>query len=215
VHSGSALWNAAQRAQSLIRKAPKSADAWTAAGFAHIELQNVDYAKRCFERAVELAPEDPGCAHNLGRLLAVAFNDYAASLPLLKYATEAAPLNTTFAASYVDALATNGRRAPPSNKVRKPSSQLKALLQGLAHLPFTHAEQAQIRKLYREARKYTKSAETTNLCAATATWLWTKTSGYPLSISEVAAPFRAPVANVRALAKSLQENMSKAARERA
>jgi hypothetical protein len=149
----------------------------------------------------------------LGHLLDIAFFEHAAALPLLKLATEAEPMNASFAASYTHALATHGRQAQRPTTAKKPR-QPKALLQGLAHLPFTPAEQAQIQKLYSVARKYTQKTEAASLCAAASTWLWTQTSGYPLSIAEVSAPFRAPVGSVRALAKLLKENMSEVSRER-
>jgi Flp pilus assembly protein TadD len=213
VSSARASWNAAQRAQSLLRKAPQSAEAWTAAGIAHSKLRNFDYARHCFKRALELAPESSACAHNLGHLLDIAFRDYAVALPLLKLATEAEPLNASFAASYAHALAANGRHAPKQVNAKRPQPRMKALLQGLAHLPFTPTEQAQIQQLYRVARKYAQKTEALASYAAATTWLWAQSSGYPLSIGEVAAPFRAPVATVRALAKLLHENMKKASRE--
>jgi tetratricopeptide (TPR) repeat protein len=102
-------WRAALFARRVLRVQSRDDGAWAVLGLAQSLLGNYRYAARAYERALELAPENPWYAHNLGHLYDVALNRPYDALPLLAQATEAQTGEADIAASYAHALARCGK----------------------------------------------------------------------------------------------------------
>jgi len=102
-------WRAALFARRVLRVQSRDDGAWAVLGLAQSLLGNYRYAARAYERALELAPENPWYAHNLGHLYDVALSRPYDALPLLAQATEAQTGEADIAASYAHALARCGK----------------------------------------------------------------------------------------------------------
>jgi Flp pilus assembly protein TadD len=68
-------------------------------------------ARRAFEKALRVAPEDASALHNLGHLLDVAFDLPAEALPHLTLACRVVPDEPSLASSLAHALARTGQKA--------------------------------------------------------------------------------------------------------
>ena len=102
-------WRAALFARRVLQLDPGDDGAWAVLGLAHSLLGNYRCAARAYERAIDLAPDNPWYAHNLGHLYDVALNRPQDALPLLARATEAQAGEAEIAASYAHALARCGK----------------------------------------------------------------------------------------------------------
>ncbi|MCC6554340.1 MAG: tetratricopeptide repeat protein, partial [Polyangiaceae bacterium] len=102
-------WRAALFARRVLQIDPADDGAWAVLGLAQSLLCNYRFAARAYERALELAPDNPWYAHNLGHLYDVALNRPEDALALLSRATEAQPGEADIAASYAHALARCGK----------------------------------------------------------------------------------------------------------
>jgi tetratricopeptide (TPR) repeat protein len=102
-------WRAALFARRVLKVQARDDGAWAVLGLAQSLLGNYRYAAKAYERALELAPENPWYAHNLGHLYDVALNRPFDALPLLAQATEAQTGEADIAASYAHALARCGK----------------------------------------------------------------------------------------------------------
>jgi Flp pilus assembly protein TadD len=104
-------WRASLLARRVAARTPNDSRAWAVLGFAQTLLGNFTYARRAYERALQLAPGHASYAHNLGHLLDVALGQPEAALPWLEIAFEAEPDNPELAASYAHGLARAGQIA--------------------------------------------------------------------------------------------------------
>lgn len=102
-------WRAALFARRVLCLCPDDDGAWAVLGLAQSLLGNYRYAARAYERALELSPDNPWYAHNLGHLYDVALDRPVDALPLLARATEAQTGEADIAASYAHALARCGK----------------------------------------------------------------------------------------------------------
>jgi tetratricopeptide (TPR) repeat protein len=91
---------------------------------------------------------------------------------------------------------TKGEPPPPGSVTSSPTDHV--LRKGLAHLPFTRHEQARILALYRAVRGRFPSARERELCAA-CVFAFVEETRFPLSASEVAAPFQVRLGAMREL----------------
>jgi tetratricopeptide (TPR) repeat protein len=216
-------WEASIAAREALRTLPHDDSAWASLGLAQTLLGHYGLARKAYERACAVAPENPWYAHNLGHLLDVGLGLPAEGLPHLERSVIAVADNADFAISYAHALARLGRlaeaqaslqRLPASDdrdqllrwvrqgagdmvKTPKPGRD-EALRIGLTHLPFTRHEQARIRLLYRAIRPRFPKVRESELGAA-CVFAFVEETGFPLSASEVAAPFQVKLGVMRAL----------------
>jgi Flp pilus assembly protein TadD len=112
-------WRAALFARRVLAARPDDDGAWAVLGLAQSLLGNYRYAARAYERARELAPENPWYAHNLGHLYDVALERPNDALPLLALATEAQTGEADIAASYAHALARCGQLAAAKRVLKR------------------------------------------------------------------------------------------------
>lgn len=103
-------WRAALLCRSVLSVA-ETHRAWGVLGLAHTMLGNYRSAVRAYRRALQLCPDDPSAAHNLGHLLDVVFERPDQALPLLAAAHRALPADAEIAGSYGHALLRCGRRS--------------------------------------------------------------------------------------------------------
>lgn len=102
-------WRAALFARRVLGARPDDDGAWAVLGLSQSLLGNYRYAARAYERALQLTPQNPWYAHNLGHLYDVALNRPSDALPLLAQATRAQTGEADIAASYAHALARCGK----------------------------------------------------------------------------------------------------------
>lgn len=102
-------WRASIFAKRVLCLEPDDDGAWAILGLAQSLLANHRFAARAYEQALELCPENPWYAHNLGHLMDVALGRPKDALPLLEQATRALPQEADIAASYAHALARSGK----------------------------------------------------------------------------------------------------------
>src|SRR5512146_974465 len=74
-------WRAALFARRVLALCPDDDGAWAVLGLAQSLLGHYRYATRAYERALQLAPNNPWYAHNLGHLYDVALDRPADALP--------------------------------------------------------------------------------------------------------------------------------------
>jgi Flp pilus assembly protein TadD len=103
-------FRAARLTQEILRYGPDEA-ALGLLGIAHMRLGHFRAARRAFERALRLAPDDPSVLHNLGHLLDVAFDSPQEALPHLALACRIVPDEPAIASSHAHALARTGQEA--------------------------------------------------------------------------------------------------------
>lgn len=103
-------FRAARLVQEVLRHGPDEA-ALGVYGIAQMKLGNFKAARRAFERALRLAPDDPATLHNLGHLLDVAFDRPDDALPHLELAVRLAGDEPALASSLAHALARTGQLA--------------------------------------------------------------------------------------------------------
>jgi len=104
-------WRASIFAKRVLCLEPDDDGAWAILGLAQSLLTNHRFAARAYEQALELCPDNPWYAHNLGHLMDVALGRPKDALPLLEQATRALPSEADIAASYAHALARAGKLA--------------------------------------------------------------------------------------------------------
>jgi len=102
-------WRSALFARRVLQHHPENDRAWAALALTQSILENFRYARRAYERALELSPRNPSYAHNLGHLLDVALREPEAAVGWLGRAYQWAKSDTTIAASYAHALGRSGR----------------------------------------------------------------------------------------------------------
>ena len=102
-------WRAALYARRVIARQPNDDGAWAIAGLAQTLLENYRSAVNAYQRALELAPNNPWYAHNLGHLYDIGLDHPRDALPLLKQAMTAQPSEPDIAMSYAHALARCGQ----------------------------------------------------------------------------------------------------------
>lgn len=102
-------WRSALFARRVILHHPDNDRAWAALALTQSILENFRFARRAYERALELSPRNPSYAHNLGHLLDVALRDPEAAVGWLGRAYQWAKNDPTIAASYAHALGRSGR----------------------------------------------------------------------------------------------------------
>jgi tetratricopeptide (TPR) repeat protein len=112
-------WRAALFARRVVALRPDDDGAWAVLGLAHSLLANYQSAARAYERALDLAPQNPWYAHNLGHLVDVALDRPSDALGLLARATTAEPEQSEIAASYAHALARSGKIALAKRVLRR------------------------------------------------------------------------------------------------
>jgi Flp pilus assembly protein TadD len=103
-------FRAARLAQEVLRYGPDEA-ALGLLGIAHMRLGHFRAARKAFERALRIVPDDPSVLHNLGHLVDVAFNRADEALPHLALACRIVPDEPALASSYAHALARTGQQA--------------------------------------------------------------------------------------------------------
>jgi tetratricopeptide (TPR) repeat protein len=102
-------WRAALFARRVVAVRPEDDGAWAVLGLSQSLLGHYRYAARAYERALQLAPDNPWYAHNLGHLYDVALDRPEQALPLLAQATRSQAQQADIAASYAHALARCGQ----------------------------------------------------------------------------------------------------------
>jgi Flp pilus assembly protein TadD len=107
---GKQPFRAARLAQEVLRYGPDEA-ALGLFGIAQMQLGHFRAARRAFEKALRLVPDDPSVLHNLGHLLDVAFNDPEQALDHLALACRIVPDEPAIASSYAHALCRTGQQA--------------------------------------------------------------------------------------------------------
>jgi Flp pilus assembly protein TadD len=80
-------------------------------GIAQMQLGHFRAARKAFEKALRLVPDDPAVLHNLGHLLDVAFNQPEEALEHLALACRIVPDEPAIASSYAHALCRTGQKA--------------------------------------------------------------------------------------------------------
>ena len=103
-------FRAARLAQEVLRYGADEA-ALGLFGIAQMQLGHFRAARRAFEKALRLVPDDPAVLHNLGHLLDVAFNQPEEALTHLSLASRLAPEIAAIASSYAHALCRTGQKA--------------------------------------------------------------------------------------------------------
>ena len=101
-------WRAALHARKATTASPDDDRGWAALALCHTLLGNFRAASSAYRRALELAPQNPWYAHNLGHLLDVALGRASEALALLRLAYEGARRDGEIALSYAHALARTG-----------------------------------------------------------------------------------------------------------
>jgi len=107
---GKQPFRAARLAQEVLRYGPDEA-ALGLFGIAQMQLGHFRAARRAFEKALRLVPDDPSVLHNLGHLLDVAFNQPEEALEHLAFAARIVPDEPAIASSYAHALCRTGQEA--------------------------------------------------------------------------------------------------------
>lgn len=102
-------WQASLHARSVLQDNPNESRAWAVLALGQTHLGNFDYAIRAYTRALELCPDNPAYAHNLGHLLDIAKDQPEAALPYLEAAYAASLGCTDIMVSLLHALARTGR----------------------------------------------------------------------------------------------------------
>jgi len=103
-------FRAARLVQDVLRHGPDET-ALGLLGIAHMRLGHFQAARRAFERALRLAPDDPAVLHNLGHLIDVAFDRPEEALPHLALACRLVTDEPALASSFAHALARTGQMA--------------------------------------------------------------------------------------------------------
>jgi Tfp pilus assembly protein PilF len=80
-------------------------------GIAHMRLGHYRAARRAFEKALRIAPDDASSLHNLGHLLDIAFDSPEEGLPHLALACRIVPDVPSVASSFAHALVRTGQKA--------------------------------------------------------------------------------------------------------
>ncbi len=101
-------WQAALYARRIVDSFADDDRGWGVFALAQSLMGHYQVAAQAYQRALELAPDDPGYAHNLGHLYDCAFDQPAEALPLLRRAHLQLPQNKDVTASYAHALARAG-----------------------------------------------------------------------------------------------------------
>ena len=112
-------WRAALFARRVLLHHPTSDRAWAVLALTQSILENYRFARRAYERALELSPRNPSYAHNLGHLLDVALRQPAAAVAWLGRAYQWARNDTSVAASYAHALGRSGRWRDAARVVKR------------------------------------------------------------------------------------------------
>jgi hypothetical protein len=124
-------WRAALYARRVVRSHPDNHRAWAALGLTQSLLENFRFARRAYERALELSPKNASYAHNLGHLLDVALHAPDAAVVWLGRAYQWAKADVLVVASYAHALGRVGRWKDAARVLRrsaaKPSRELRSL----------------------------------------------------------------------------------------
>jgi tetratricopeptide (TPR) repeat protein len=137
-------WRAALYAKRVLSHFPANDGAWAVLALTQSMLENFRFARKAYERALELSPHNPSYAHNLGHLLDVALRDPSAAVPWLARAYRWARTDSAVAASYAHALGRSGLWREAERVVKRalgrgPSRELAALARwveaGLADHP--------------------------------------------------------------------------------
>jgi len=103
-------FRAARLAQEVLRYGSDEA-ALGLFGIAQMKLGHFRAARKAFEKALRIAPEDPAVLHNLGHLLDVAFDQPEEALTHLALACRIVPDVAAIASSYAHALCRTGQKA--------------------------------------------------------------------------------------------------------
>ncbi len=103
-------WRAALYARRVLVCFPDDDRAWAVLALTQTLLGHFRYARRAYERALEIVPGSASYAHNLGHLLDVALDDPASALPWLAAAHRQERAHPGVAASYAHALGRVGER---------------------------------------------------------------------------------------------------------
>lgn len=112
-------WRSALFARRVVKVDPEDDGAWAVLGLAQTLLGNYRAAAAAYRRAIDITPDNPWYAHNLGHLLDVALNRPREALALLAEAYEAEPDENEIAASYAHALARSGKLAQAKKLFRR------------------------------------------------------------------------------------------------
>jgi Tfp pilus assembly protein PilF len=121
-------FRAARLVQEVLRHGPDEA-ALGLLGIAHMRLGHFRAARRAFEKALRIVPDDAAVLHNLGHLIDVAFDRPEEALPHLALACRIGGDVPSLASSYAHALARTGQKARAEQILVKNAR----LSPGLAH----------------------------------------------------------------------------------
>lgn len=102
-------WRSALYARRVLQHHPENDRAWATLALTQSISENFRFARRAYERALELSPQNPSYAHNLGHLLDVALREPEAAVGWLGRAYQWAKNDASIAASYAHALGRSGR----------------------------------------------------------------------------------------------------------
>lgn len=112
-------WRSALFARRVVKVDPDDDGAWAVLGLAQTLLGNYRAAAAAYRRAIDIAPDNPWYAHNLGHLIDVALGRPREALVLLEEAYETEPDANEIAASYAHALARSGKVAQAKKIFRR------------------------------------------------------------------------------------------------